>query len=97
MSNTKFCNKCHLPVHNGICSSVDDRVSDYVCYKCGSKYLTEQQKSRGHISTYHEDNCGLCGEFTSLTSIRNFNYLVHPDYKLSRERIRLRKKEKRKR
>ena len=50
--------------------------NDVVCFECGVKYLSEQQKqSGGNAVTFHEDKCCECGEVKSVTSVRHYNYL----------------------
>ena len=53
----------------------ENRKSDYVCVKCGVKYLTEEQKDKAQICTFFIGECGLCSEETGITHIRNYNYL----------------------
>jgi hypothetical protein len=53
---------------------------DWVCSPCGTKwgYAKTPFSHIGEImSTYHEDNCGVCGERTSVTEARDYGYLVH--------------------
>jgi len=95
MKKVKYCSKCHLPVHKGDCHNIKNRTSDYVCSNCGMKYLTEEQKRRDIIVTSHFDNCGLCGEFTSVINIRHYNWLSHPDYWKSRQDIKDHNKKRR--
>lgn len=53
----------------------ENRKSDYVCVKCGVKYLTEEQKDKTMICTFYLGTCGLCNEHVAITHIRNYNYL----------------------
>ena len=53
----------------------EKRTSDYVCIECGDKYRSESQKKIGYITTFHTGECGICGEFKSITHMRLFNYL----------------------
>lgn len=62
---------------------IDSRKSDYICFTCGDLFLIENQieyrkNNGGSVVTCHEDNCGLCGNLTTVTNIRNFNYLRIP-------------------
>lgn len=53
----------------------NNRTSDYICIDCGVKYLSEQQKqSGGNVTTFHQNDCGICGENKGVTSIRHYNY-----------------------
>ncbi len=55
---------------------IDNRTSDYVCWDCGTQFLTaEQKKEAGYNVTAHENNCGLCGEKKGVTHIRAWNRL----------------------
>lgn len=59
---------------------VDNRKSDYICFTCGDSFLIDNQleerkNNGGAVVTCHEDNCGLCGKFSSVTHKRNFNHL----------------------
>jgi DNA-directed RNA polymerase subunit RPC12/RpoP len=56
-----------------------ERTSNYVCFTCGRKYLTEKQKNDEHISTFHLGKCGVCNLEKPVTSIRNYNYLIKPE------------------
>lgn len=56
--------------------SREDRTSDYVCISCGVKFLSEKQKKQGGVTTVHKGECGLCGEITSITHIRKYNWLI---------------------
>lgn len=58
---------------------IDNRDSDYVCIDCGIQFLTEKQKERGGVHTFHKSKCGLCKEEKSVTNIRNYNYLRIPN------------------
>jgi hypothetical protein len=52
-----------------------DQPSDYICHPCGIKYGTP----RGFYSTYHTSECGWCGERTSVTHCRAYNYPIRPE------------------
>lgn len=52
-----------------------DRKSDYVCVKCGVKYLTEKQKKQNNVCTFFLGTCALCNEKAAITHVRNYNYL----------------------
>ena len=54
---------------------VEQRSSDYVCFKCGLEFLTEKDKKEDAVSTFFTSECGLCRELTLVTNIRNYNYL----------------------
>jgi len=55
--------------------SPEERTSDYVCASCGIKFLTDKQKEESSPTTFSVSECGLCGEKTSTTHIRKYNYL----------------------
>lgn len=92
MKKTRYCSKCHLPVHKGDCHSIVDKEIDWVCNDCGIPYLLDSQRSKDRIHTYNQFTCDVCGEVKSVTDPRNFNYLVHPDYRKSRYDMRERRK-----
>jgi len=54
---------------------VENRKSDYVCIDCGIEFLTDKQKQKSGVSTFHKSECCLCGEEKSVTHIRVYNYL----------------------
>lgn len=54
-------------------STRSDTQPDWVCYPCGSKWGYTKPFT---LSTYHEDNCGVCGQRTSVTEARDFGYMV---------------------
>lgn len=56
---------------------IDNRTSDYICWDCGHKFLTEDDKKNGvgNVVTAHESECGLCGKITSVTHMRTWKYL----------------------
>lgn len=45
---------------------------DWVCYDCGVKF---GKHVRDGISTFHMNNCGVCGEWKSVTDPRNYGHL----------------------
>ena len=51
------------------------RISDYVCFDCGIKYLTPEQIEEGGVSTFSVSTCGICEEKKGTTHIRHYNYL----------------------
>lgn len=52
--------------------------NDVVCFECGIKYLSEQQKKgEGSAVTFHWGKCCECGVEKSVTSIRHYNNLKH--------------------
>lgn len=66
----------------------------WVCDPCGytANYLTclkqygqppKQKKST--VSTYHQNDCHVCGEYTSVTESRDFYY---PDFQLILKKIK---------
>lgn len=42
----------------------------WVCIKCAEERGAESPK--GHIATFHEDKCGICGEIKMVTESRDF-------------------------
>ena len=48
----------------------------YICYNCGIKYLTEEQKKKGSVTTFHLGTCDECGKKEAITSIRHYNYCI---------------------
>ena len=48
------------------------RNSDYVCLDCGEKHYIPRTNTK---TTWHQNYCGLCNMFNSLTHIKYFNYL----------------------
>jgi DNA-directed RNA polymerase subunit RPC12/RpoP len=47
----------------------------YVCWDCGTPFLTENQKKRDGAITAHTAECDLCHEVKVVTHIRHWNYL----------------------
>lgn len=45
----------------------------WVCSDCGDKY--GRGMPHGHLSCWHEDICGVCGEKKAVTEPRDFGYL----------------------
>ena len=50
-------------------------VNGYVCVECGVKHLTEHQKKRGSVTTFHKGECIKCKRTKLVTSTRHYNYL----------------------
>ena len=47
-----------------------------VCWECGIKYLTEEQKQmKGFAITFSMGKCCECKEIKEVTDTRNYNYL----------------------
>ena len=46
---------------------------DWICRPCGEAY--GRGTPEGHISTWHEDTCGICGKVTSVSEPRDFGHL----------------------
>jgi hypothetical protein len=46
---------------------------DWICRPCGFAYGRFPHTYR--VSTYHQDTCGICGEFTACTEPRDFGHL----------------------
>jgi hypothetical protein len=46
---------------------------DWICRPCGFAYGRFPGQDR--VSTYHQDTCGICGEFTACTEPRDFGHL----------------------
>lgn len=51
---------------------IDPDQPGWVCYKCGKKYGS----FRCGLATWHQDHCGVCGEWQSCTEPRDFGYLL---------------------
>ena len=62
---------------------VENRTSDDICHECGQQFLDylpeEVLKRRSNIYTAWTGVCGLCGEETSVTDMRHYNYLRIPE------------------
>ncbi|MGA3168439.1 MAG: hypothetical protein ABSF14_20240 [Terriglobia bacterium] len=52
-----------------------DDYPSWVCGICGEKYGKVSMAKRGGIATWHEDECGICGDFTACTEPRDFGHL----------------------
>lgn len=52
---------------------VADVQPTWVCYSCGKKHGRNPQPK--HASTWHEDQCGVCGRTMPCTEPRDFGYL----------------------
>jgi hypothetical protein len=46
---------------------------DWICRECGEAH--GRGMPAGHVSTWHEDLCGVCGKFTSVSEPRDFGHL----------------------
>jgi hypothetical protein len=46
---------------------------DWVCADCGEKH--GRGMPVGHCAAWHEDQCGICGEWTSVTEPRDYRHL----------------------
>lgn len=53
---------------------IDNRTSDYVCFDCGRPFI-QGLEDRSGVSTFHNSECGLCGEVNGVTHIRNWDWL----------------------
>jgi hypothetical protein len=45
----------------------------WICRPCGEAHGRGMPK--GHVSTWHEDTCGICGRVTSVSEPRDFGHL----------------------
>ncbi len=45
----------------------------WICRPCGG--AQGRGMPQGHISTWHEDTCGICGKVTSVSEPRDFGHL----------------------
>jgi len=45
----------------------------WICRPCGEAHGRGMPK--GHVSTWHEDSCGVCGKVTSVSEPRDFRHL----------------------
>jgi hypothetical protein len=52
---------------------VNSPYPDWICRPCGFAYGRFPHTYR--VSTYHQDTCGICGEFTTCTEPRDFGHL----------------------
>jgi rRNA maturation protein Nop10 len=46
---------------------------DWICAPCGHTH--GRGMPEGHVSTWHEDTCGVCGKVTSVSEPRDFGHL----------------------
>ena len=46
---------------------------EWICRPCGEAH--GRGMPEGHISTWHKDTCGVCGQLTSCTELRDFGHL----------------------
>jgi len=49
-------------------------IMAYICIECGVKYLSEEQKKRSNIATFHDGECVECKSFKSVTDERLYNW-----------------------
>ena len=56
--------------------SIDDRKSDYICADCATQ--AGGLWPDGHVATFHEGACGMCGCKTGLACVGDWNW---PDKK----------------
>jgi hypothetical protein len=47
-------------------------LPEWVCVYCGDKYGS---CPKGHIATWHQGTCGICGKTKFVTDPRDFSYL----------------------
>jgi hypothetical protein len=45
----------------------------WICRPCGEKH--GRGMPAGHVSTWHMDTCGICGDVTECTEPRDFRHL----------------------
>jgi hypothetical protein len=45
----------------------------WICRPCGEEH--GRGMPAGHVSTWHMDTCGVCGQFTSVSEPRDFRHL----------------------
>ena len=55
----------------------------WVCYPCGDRHGFK----KCGVSTWHDDECGVCGEFASVTEPRDFGHLKNSWLKAYAERV----------
>lgn len=60
---------------------------EWVCIPCGEKWGSwwtggTYKGPQPHVATFHEGECGVCGNTRSVTEARDFGYLL-PDWDLS--------------
>ncbi len=53
--------------------SVSKNQPNWVCGPCGLKWGNGWPK--GHLGTWHDGKCGVCGKEDSVTEPRDFGYL----------------------
>lgn len=60
---------------------IEARKGDYVCWDCGTQFLSPKRKSEGegNVVTASISECGLCGQKKGTTHIRTWNWLRIPD------------------
>ena len=47
-------------------------MPDWICADCGNKYGSYPE---GHLSTWHNGTCGICGEDKPVTEPRDYRYI----------------------
>ena len=52
--------------------------NDYICADCGDIFLTRKQRYRNRRLKWTDGQCDLCEAKTSVSHIKNFNYLKLP-------------------
>lgn len=55
----------------------------WVCYTCGDRHGFK----KCGVSTWHDDECGVCGEVTAVTEPRDFGHLKNSWLKVYAERV----------
>jgi hypothetical protein len=45
----------------------------WICRPCGERH--GRRTPKGHVSTWHEDICGICGNVTEVSEPRDFGHL----------------------
>ena len=55
----------------------------WVCYPCGDRHGFKECG----IATWHDDECGICGEFASVTEPRDFGHLKNSWMEAYAERV----------
>ncbi len=46
---------------------------DWICQSCGETY--GKGMPEGHLATWHQNECGLCNDYTAVTEPRDFKHL----------------------
>ena len=54
----------------------------WVCLDCGNKLGARPKSANSnHVSTWHNETCGVCLQYRSVTEPRDFGYLNKGEYK----------------